>query len=409
MRACFKRAPYLSLISHGRRSHSNISSLFKLGPNACFRYRSAHESSPSCLYFPCWQQEDLYFTASDAFKYIERNSFLVTVNHLLANEEDSQRPDKYVIVRIQTFIKVIIYYPSFLSPLSLIILCFFFSISWLYFFSLSTFLPLSLKQIYFALCVLFFASLFSFSFCFCFVFIPIKRGLLPGLLRSFGLGGPASSMVIIDIAMTSVAVALVINRVIVRLVTSKKLASDDFVIIGSLIICVAMNVINVVAVNHGYGRPSFDVPEDDLKIALELYFALQMLYRVTINMTKLSILLLYRKIFDTERFRFKLICDVLFVYIMLYTVATFIVTIFQCDPIPKAWARDLPGTCVNLTAFWYANAALHTLTDVIILLLPMPVIKGLKLPRRQKLALNLVFALGILYEFLYLTLCENQG
>lgn len=129
-----------------------------------------------------------------------------------------------------------------------------------------------------------------------------------------------------------------------------------------------------------------------------------MLYRVTINMTKLSILLLYRKIFDTERFRFKLICDVLFVYIMLYTVATFIVTIFQCDPIQKAWARDLPGTCVNLTAFWYANAALHTLTDVIILLLPMPVIKGLKLPRRQKLALNLVFALGILYVFLYLTL-----
>lgn len=42
-------------------------------------------------------------------------------------------------------------------------------------------------------------------------------------------------MVIIDIVMTSVAVALVVNRVIVRLVTSKKLASDDFVIIGSLV------------------------------------------------------------------------------------------------------------------------------------------------------------------------------
>lgn len=54
------------------------------------------------------------------------------------------------------------------------------------------------------------------------------------------------------------------------------------------VICVAMNVVNVVgafqiqliyayhvsnlciAVNHGYGRPSFDVPEDDLKIALEV-------------------------------------------------------------------------------------------------------------------------------------------
>ncbi|KAM5454668.1 hypothetical protein MaudCBS49596_001965 [Microsporum audouinii] len=192
---------------------------------------------------------------------------------------------------------------------------------------------------------------------------PIFDHFTPRVLlstRSFGLGGPASSMVTIDIVMTSVAIALVLNRVVVRLITSKKLASDDYVIIGSL-----------------------------------LYFALQMLYRVTINMTKLSILLLYRKIFDTERFRFKLICDILFIYIILYTIATFLVTIFQCDPIPKAWSRAIPGSCINLTAFWYANAALHTLTDVMILILPMPVIKGLKLPQRQKLALIVVFALGV--------------
>ncbi|KAK2873395.1 hypothetical protein FQN49_002393 [Arthroderma sp. PD_2] len=213
--------------------------------------------------------------------------------------------------------------------------------------------------------------------------------------RSFGLGGPASGMVIIDVVMTSVAIALVLNRVVVRVMTSKKLASDDYVIIGSLAVCIAMNVVNIVAVHHGYGRPSSEVSDGDLQTALELYFALQMLYRVTINMTKLSILLLYRKIFDTERFRFKLICDILFVYITLYTVATFLVTIFQCNPIPKAWSRDIPGSCINLSAFWYANAALHTFTDVIILILPMPVIKGLDLPLRQKLALNFVFALGI--------------
>ncbi|KAM5458012.1 hypothetical protein McanCB49686_002439 [Microsporum canis] len=214
-------------------------------------------------------------------------------------------------------------------------------------------------------------------------------------------------MVTIDIVMTSVAIALVLNRVVVRLITSKKLASDDYVIIGSLVICVAMNTVNIVGmlyvftnilrfpVNHGYGRPSSEVSKSDLQTALELYFALQMLYRVTINMTKLSILLLYRKIFDTERFRFKLICDILFIYIILYTIATFLVTIFQCDPIPKAWSRAIPGSCINLTAFWYANAALHTLTDVMILILPMPVIKGLKLPQRQKLALIVVFALGV--------------
>ena len=56
------------------------------------------------------------------------------------------------------------------------------------------------------------------------------------------------------------------------------------------------------------------------------------------------------------------------------------------------------GTCINLAAFWYANAAANMIGDFVILALPVPVVKNLKLPQRQKLGLLLVFALGGLYE-----------
>lgn len=43
------------------------------------------------------------------------------------------------------------------------------------------------------------------------------------------------------------------------------------------------------------------------------------------------------------------------------------------------------------------NAALQIATDMWIVFLPMPVLVRLKLPRRHKVAVVLVFGLGILY------------
>ncbi|KAK2740127.1 hypothetical protein FQN57_006242 [Myotisia sp. PD_48] len=207
--------------------------------------------------------------------------------------------------------------------------------------------------------------------------------------RSFGLSGRGASMVIIDIVMVCAAIALVLNRFYVRFTTSKGPGSDDYVILCSLVFCIGMNVVNILGVNYGYGQLSSSIPKNDLHTSLKT------LYKMTIGLTKMSILLLYRKIFDTEKFKFRLICDIVFVYVALYALGSTIATIFQCNPIAKTWNKALPGTCINLTAFWYANAASNIITDLIILCLPMPVIKMLRLPVRQRIALTMVFALGV--------------
>ena len=76
---------------------------------------------------------------------------------------------------------------------------------------------------------------------------------------------------------------------------------------------------------------------------------------------------------------------------MLGTAAS---SIWQCTPVPRAWDRSLPGTCISLTANWYANAAFSITTDVLIILLPQKVIWESQLPGGQKKALMAVFALG---------------
>lgn len=51
---------------------------------------------------------------------------------------------------------------------------------------------------------------------------------------------------------------------------------------------------------------------------------------------------------------------------------------------------------IDPPAFWYAHAAWNTLTDIVVLVLPVPVILRLQMARNQKLALVGVFVLGAL-------------
>jgi len=72
-----------------------------------------------------------------------------------------------------------------------------------------------------------------------------------------------------------------------------------------------------------------------------------------------------------------------------------------CVPLEAFWnwwlrfAPVQPAYC-QPPNLWWANSGIHIATDVLIVLLPMPVISTLRLPRRQKMAVIGVFALGVL-------------
>lgn len=118
-------------------------------------------------------------------------------------------------------------------------------------------------------------------------------------------------------------------------------------------------------------------------------------------MTKCSILLLYCRIFGNVRW-FKWVCWFLTASVAMYAIASVVATIFQCSPIPRAFNRQIEGTCINNAQFWYANAGFSVATDLLILLMPMPLVYQLQIPRIQKIALVIVFALG---GFVVITSC----
>ncbi|MCJ1429694.1 hypothetical protein MMC29_007609 [Sticta canariensis] len=199
-------------------------------------------------------------------------------------------------------------------------------------------------------------------------------------------------LVIISTIFNSVGLGLVAMRLGTKLASGRKLGPDDYVILLSLFFSIGLTASNCLSVHYGYGKHLSTLEPEDVHIALGGFWAIQIIYKFTINLTKISILLLYLRIFPNKSFR-KAVYGLL-VFVIGYAVASILATIFQCTPIARTFDHEIPGTCINLTGFWYANAGANIFGDFTILALPMPVVNSLHLPRRQRLGLMMVFALG---------------
>ena len=123
-----------------------------------------------------------------------------------------------------------------------------------------------------------------------------------------------------------------------------------------------------------------------------MFWLSQIAYKLVMLSTKYSLLLLYLRIFPNKRFRIIVYC--LMVFVAAYILALIGATIGQCIPVSFAWEAATDGQCIDIEAFWYSNASLNITTDVVILVLPLPYVYGLHLPKKQKIYLSLVFLIG---------------
>ena len=81
--------------------------------------------------------------------------------------------------------------------------------------------------------------------------------------------------------------------------------------------------------------------------------------------------------------------------VLSYMVASTAASIWQCSPIALAWDWSRLGICINLADAWLANTVYSIVTDFSILGLPMYPIYESHFPAGQKIALMMVFSLGL--------------
>ena len=73
-----------------------------------------------------------------------------------------------------------------------------------------------------------------------------------------------------------------------------------------------------------------------------------------------------------------------------------------CRPITYRWNRSIQGgTCGNLEALDVLTGTFNLLLDICLVVMPMPILWGLKMSMSKKIALTGIFGIGTGYDFLF--------
>jgi len=171
------------------------------------------------------------------------------------------------------------------------------------------------------------------------------------------------------------------------------LGVEDWIVIVSLILTIPTTGFALAMAKDGFGRHLWQLMDGDLLKALKNFYIAENMYVWILASTKISILFFYLRVFPHEPMRFAFWGTMGLTTISTVTIS--LLTIFQCHPVSYFWNRDIhSGRCVDLNALAYANAAMSIIEDVLIVVLPIPIVAKLKMSLNKKLGIGLMFAIG---------------
>lgn len=124
----------------------------------------------------------------------------------------------------------------------------------------------------------------------------------------------------------------------------------------------------------------------------QLNYAYNILNVSCYMIVKISIMLLYLRIFTSRKFHIATWMCIAFV--AMIAIANTLVAIFACTPVQSFYNREIAVRCIDEVAWYWSTAVLNIVTDVIILILPLPVLWSVQMSLSRKIAISILFMLG---------------
>ncbi|EJT74163.1 hypothetical protein GGTG_08009 [Gaeumannomyces tritici R3-111a-1] len=199
------------------------------------------------------------------------------------------------------------------------------------------------------------------------------------------------------VSVTILAAVSVALRIWSRHLKGQKLWWDDYMIIFSMVWNLLVVGFIFAMYSQGMGLHADKVGVDRIVMMAKYLVVAEILYAWNLGWSKLSLLLMYYRIFHVPFF--KRVAWAVGAFVMAWVVCISFLFIFICVPVEKLWYPDLPGHCIDQVGTWIANAASTLLTDMVILLLPAPQVWRLQLRLAEKIALTFAFGLGFFVVF----------
>ena len=115
---------------------------------------------------------------------------------------------------------------------------------------------------------------------------------------------------------------------------------------------------------------------------------------ISVALPKYSALFFYARMFKTSSRALKFALWAAGSFVTLWVFCIGISAVFRCTPISKAWMPSSSGHCMKSYGWLLAATIMDVIIDVLIVILPFPVIWNLKTKKSRKVILTTVFFLA---------------
>ncbi|KAJ5242743.1 uncharacterized protein N7469_001070 [Penicillium citrinum] len=203
-----------------------------------------------------------------------------------------------------------------------------------------------------------------------------------------------TKFVVVNCVFLTLAVSSLCIRTWTRLFVVRSFRWDDYLMLIALILSCVLTAVTLDMLNWGLGKHMWDVPLKHLTPHfLKRNVIAAILYCASTGFTKCSVLIFYLRIFPSRNFHIA-VWTIVFIAAG-YSFASILANILSCSPVAMAWDLQITkGHCMNRPVFYFANAGLGIFTDFATVIVPIPWLRRLQMPLRQKLAVGAILAMG---------------
>ncbi|KAJ2989964.1 hypothetical protein NUW58_g3198 [Xylaria curta] len=199
----------------------------------------------------------------------------------------------------------------------------------------------------------------------------------------------------------AIALAAVALRIWSRRIRRINLQISDYAIFAALILALANFGLLGASVHVGLGMHIAELGLEDIQNFSKIQTALSAVWGWSLFAIKVSIIDLYVNIFQVPWF-----IKACYIWLAIQTAwatANFLAIVLLCRPLAYQWDKTIPGgECGNFLASYYGAHVIIFTLDIILTVLPIPVLWQLKMDMKKKIVVTLMFGLGLFINILNL-------
>ncbi|KAF2728285.1 hypothetical protein EJ04DRAFT_389874, partial [Polyplosphaeria fusca] len=173
---------------------------------------------------------------------------------------------------------------------------------------------------------------------------------------------------------------------------------DDVLVVGAALFSygtIATCLVDVFVGGVGHHMPYVQMHSPKkLETWAKMTVVIPLMYLPAVALPKLSIIALYLRIFSDRANR--AVCWITAGLVIGNCIGSMVTAFVACVPFEFLWNRKLPGggRCIDFNAWYRWSSLMNILTDLVMLVVPIPVMLSLQASVKMKIGVIATFAVG---------------